>query len=210
MTFRGPIFFLVLSLAPAFAIGQCPSGGDNPHAESICGLAIGMRPDQVLAIMKRRPDEGRVEGDSVVTIWKLPEGNVVTVLFRKKQYVVTVGIEYHPALIAKDLKLPNSVEEHPSFEIYDPGSKLEYQRGQAEDGKLAWRREVKHPNGYTFEVGFLSASRFKVGLQFFENIVESKYLTVRKAHLEQLDKAMASAAKKAEPDPGGPHGNPTR
>ncbi|HYL86105.1 MAG TPA: hypothetical protein VE263_17910 [Candidatus Angelobacter sp.] len=69
---------------------------------------------------------------------------------------------------------------------------------------------MKHPNGYTFGMGFLAVSRFKVGLQVFQDIVESKYLTVREAHLEELDKAMASAPKKLTPDPGGPHGNPPR
>lgn len=208
MTFRWAIFFLTLSLAPAGAKAQYPSGPENPHADTICGLAIGMSPDEVLATMKRAPDGGKVEGDSVNTVWKLPEGNVVTVLFRKKQYVVSVGLAYHPALMVQDLKLPNSVQAHPSFEVYEPGSKLEYQRGQTEDGRRIWRREVKHPSGYTFEVGFLSASSFKVGAQFFESLVESKFITVRKDYLDKLDKAMASAPKKLAPDPGAQDGNP--
>lgn len=208
MRYQWLLVLAILFLAPFSAVAQCPCGPENPHADTICGLAIGMKPDEVLATMKRAPDRGRAEGDSVITIWKLPEGNVVTVLFRKKQYVVSVGLEYHPALMVQDLKLPNSVQAHPSFEVYEPGSKLEYQRGQTEDGRRIWRREVKHPSGYTFEAGFLSASSFKLGAQVFESVVESKFITVRKDYLDKLDKAMASAPKKLAPDPGAQHGNP--
>jgi hypothetical protein len=110
--------------------------------------------------------------------------------------------------MVQDLKLPNSVQAHPSFEFYEPGSKLEYQRGQTEDARRVWRREVKHPTGYTFEVGFLSASSFKVGAQVFESVVESKFISVRKDNLDKLDKAMSAVPKKPVADPGTQHGTP--
>jgi len=205
MASRARLVSLLLSLVPITAGAQCPSGPEKPHAETICGLSIGMKPDEVLAIMKRPPDAGKEEGEDIVSAWKLPKGNVVTVRFRKKQYVDMVAVEYHPSLMAPDLELPSSKHVleggRPSVRNDDLGTRLEYQRDETQNGeKIIWYRQVKHPSGYTFEIGFQSASRLKLGEQLFQSVVESKYITVRKGYLEKLDEAMSAPAKKPATD----------
>lgn len=186
----------VLFLAPLPASSQCPTGPENIHADTICGLSIGMKPDQVLALMKRPPDEGQeVQGD-IVSMWKLPKGNILVVRFRKKQFVGALSLDLHPELMARDLELPSGVEEadlsSSPAHVYDSKRKFEYRRNETQNAEnVIWFREVKDPAGYTYEVGFKSASKLKVGDQFFQKTVASKFVTVRKAYLEKLDQAMS-------------------
>jgi hypothetical protein len=206
-----------LFLAPLPTPSQCPSGPENIHADTICGLSIGMKPDQVLDLMKRPPDEGQeVQGD-IVSLWKLPKGNILVVRFRRKQFVGALSLDFHPELMARDLELPSDYEERAlsssPVHTYDPKRKFEYQRNETQNAEtLVWYREEKDPRGYTYEVGFQSASRLKVGERFYKNVVASKFITVRKAYLEKLDQAMSPPrpnspdATRAPPaDPGGNH-----
>jgi hypothetical protein len=207
MAFRARIVSLLFFLVPITAGAQCPSGPEKTHADTICGLSIGMKPEEVLAIMKRPPDAGQEQGEDIVSAWKLLKGNVVTVRFRKKQYVGAASLDFHPELMARDLELPSSVQQARAAHAYDAGTRLEYQRDETQNGeKIIWYRQVKHPNGYTFEVGFESASRLKVGERLFQSVVESKYITVRKAYLEELDEAMSAVPKKPASAPNTPPG----
>jgi hypothetical protein len=203
----------VLFFAPLLAISQCPSGPENIHAETICGLSIGMKPDQVLALMKRPPDEGQeVQGD-IVSLWKLPKGNILVVRFRKKLYVGALSLDFHPELMARDLELPSDYEEKSlsssPAHTYDPKRKFEYQRNETQNAEtLVWYREEKDPRGYTYEVGFQSASRLKLGERFYKNVVVSKFITVRKAYLEKLDKAMSPPGPNSPDATTAPPANP--
>ena len=155
-----------------------------------------MKPDQVLATMKRAPDEGQeVDGD-IVSLWKLPKGNILVVRFRKKQFVSALSLELHPELMARDLELPSAFEEEYVSGIpertYDPKRKFEYRPNDTQNAdNVIWFRQIKDPAGYTYEVGFQSASRLKVGERFYKNVVASKFITVRKAYLDKLDQAMS-------------------
>jgi len=189
-------------LASLPAESQCPSGPEDIHANTICGLSIGMKPDQVLAIMKRPPDEGQEQNGDIVSAWKLPKGNILVVRFRKKQFVGALSLDFHPELMARDLELPASrVEELPlgtSGSRYDPKRKLEYHIAETQNSEnLIWYREVQAPGGYTFEVGFQSPSRLKkLGERFSRAVVASKYITVRKGELAKLDEAMSTPPAK--------------
>jgi len=197
MTHRRILVLSVLLLASLPAESQCPSGPEDVHADTICGLSIGMKPDQVLTVMKRPPDEGQELNGDIVSAWKLPKGNILVVRFRKKQFVGALSLDFHPNLMARDLELPATREEElPSLGpaiLYDPKRKLEYHLAATQNAdNLIWYREVKASGGYTFEVGFQSASRFKLGERFSRVVVASKYITVRKADLAKLDEAMSA------------------
>lgn len=219
MIYRWLIALSIPFLLPLSAAPQCPSGKEKIHTDSICGLRIGMKPDEVLAIMQRPPDAGQEQGDEIVSAWKLPKGDILTVRFRKKRYVGMLGLGFHPTLMARDLELPSAAEEQfagrrpPTHTLTggpehasDPRRNLEYRRDETQNGeKIIWYREVKDPGGYTFEVGFESASRLRLGERFFQNVVASKYITVRKPDLEKLDAAMSAAPNKPPANPGTPH-----
>src|SRR5690348_14370863 len=63
------------------------------HTASICQLTLGMTPAQVLDTMRRPPDAGQEQAGDIVSGWKLPGGNLLTVRFRKKQYVSALSLD---------------------------------------------------------------------------------------------------------------------
>jgi hypothetical protein len=213
--------FLVLSVIclvvsffcrEATAQTQCDVRRDL-HTSSICGLGLGMTPAQVLDIMKRPPDIGQEQEGDIVSGWKLPGGDFLSLRFRKKQYVSVLALDFHPARRATDLGLPTAFEDqyasggvggtalagraYPSTtgsQLKDnPNLKPTYHRDQTQNSEnVVWYREETAPAGYKMEIGFYSASRLKAGERSYQNDVATKYVTIRKPELDKFDRAMES------------------
>jgi len=187
------------------------------HTLSICQLTLGMTPSHVLDTMKRPPDAGQEQGGDIVSGWKLAGGALLTVRFRKKQYVSALSLDFHPLLRASDLGLPTAFEDqygsggvdgiglagrnYPTTsgsQLKDnPKLKLAYRRDETQNSeRVIWYRE-DNSAGYKQEIGFLSASRLKVGERVYQNDVATKYVTVRKPELEKFDRVMERAATSA-------------
>lgn len=184
---------LVGSLGAAF--GQCDKKLGEVHSAYICGLTIGMTPQEVLVVMKRPPDAGQVQGEDIVSGWQLPGGDFVSVRFHKKQFVSYLTLDYHPIRQRRDLWLPSDYE-HTRISIVPertntPGVQFEYEVDETQNGeRLVWYRQLKEPRGYDIEIGFRSSSRLKEGERDYKNQVTSHYIGVRKAELPRFEKAM--------------------
>lgn len=210
--------FLLLVGWQGAAFGQCDKNLEEVHSANICGLTIGMTPQQVLDAMKRPPDVGEVQGEDIVSGWQLPGGDLLSVRFRHKQYVSTLALDFHPVMRNTDLGLPSALEEsHASISSRPIDNsrtvaranrdlsttrnsyvKLSYHRDETQNGeRIVWYREEKAPVGYKIEIGFYSASRLKEGERIYQNDVASKYVTVNKSELPNLDRAMSSQATQA-------------
>jgi hypothetical protein len=188
------------------------------HALSICQLTLGMTPTEVLETMKGPPDVGQEQAGDIISGWKLPGGELLTVRFRKKQYVSALSLDFHPLLRASDLGLPTAFEDqygsggvdgiglagrnYPTTsgsQLKDnPKLKLTYRRDETQNSeRVIWYREENNSAGYKQEIGFLSASRLKAGERVYQNDVATKYVTIRKPELEKFDRAMERAATSA-------------
>jgi hypothetical protein len=191
---------------------QCDTKRDL-DASSICGLDLGMTPVQVLDAMKRPPDIGQEQQGDIVSGWKLPGGDLLSVRFRKKQYVSELALDFHPARRAADLGLPTAFEDqyasggvsgtdlagraYPSTtgsQLKDnPKLKLTYHREETQNSeRVVWYREEKAPEGYKMEIGFYSASRLRAGERIYQNDVATKDVRISKPELAKFDRAMES------------------
>jgi hypothetical protein len=196
----------------ASAQTQCDTKRDL-HAPSICGLDLGMTPAQVLDAMKRPPDIGEEQQGDIVSGWKLPGGDFVSVRFRKKRYVSVLTLDFHPARRATDLGLPTAFEDqyasggvsgtelagriYPSTtgsQLKDnPKLKPTYHRDETQNSeRVIWSREENAPEGYKREIGFYSASRLRAGERIYQNDVATKYVTISKPELAKFDRATES------------------
>ena len=192
------------------------------HTASICQLTLGMTPAQVLDTMRRPPDAGQEQAGDIVSGWKLPGGNLLTVRFRKKQYVSALSLDFHPMLRATDLGLPTAFEDQYASggmegtnlagRTYPTGSgsqlkdnpklRVSYHRDETQNSeRVIWSREENNPAGYPQEIGFLSASRLKAGERVYQNDLATKYVTVRKPDLEKFDRAMEHMANSSTAKP---------
>jgi hypothetical protein len=207
--------FLMLLVALGAALGQCEKTLEEVHSANICGLTIGMTPQQVLEAMKRPPDVGQVQGEDIVSGWQVLGGDLLSVRFRHKQYVSMLTLDFHPVMRNTDLGLPSALEEsHASISsrpidnsrtvaranrdlstTHNSQVQLSYHRDETQNGeRIVWYREEKDPAGYKLEIGFYSASRLKEGERIYQNDVASKYITVNKSELPNLDRAMSLQA----------------
>jgi hypothetical protein len=200
---RTLLVFLMLAGSLGTASGQADKKLGAAHSVYICGLSIGMTPQQVLDAMKRPPDVGEVQGDDIVSGWQLPGGDFLSVRFHQKQFVSYLTLDYHPVRERRDLWLPTEYE-HTRISIVPertntPGIQFEYEMDETQNGeRVVWYRRQKEPRGYDIEIGFQSSSRLKVGERDYKNQVTAKYVAVRKAELPRFEKAMM-----ASPNPPG-------
>jgi hypothetical protein len=175
----------------AAAQAQCDTKRDL-HSSSICGLDLGMTPTQVLDAMKQPPDIGQAQQGDIVSGWKLQGGDFLSVQFRKKQYVSTLTLDFHPMRRATDVGLPSAVEDQSAGSSF-PYLRRDYHRDETQNSeRVIWSREEKNSAGYKEEIGFLSASRLKDGEHVYQNSIATKYITVRKPELAKFDRAMES------------------
>jgi hypothetical protein len=219
--FRSSLFSLfVLVGSMGAAIAQTDKSPGEEHMAHICGLRIGMTPEEVLNTMKRPPDVGEVRDEDIVSGWQMPGGDFLSVRFYKKRFVSYLTLDYRPTRQRRDLSLPSDYEHNRVNIIteraspvtgspqridivpehtYTPGIHLEYEVDETQNGeRLVWYRPQKEPKGYEIEIGFQSASRLKVGERNYKNEVTSKYIAVRKSELPKFEKTMM-----ASPNPSG-------
>jgi hypothetical protein len=203
------ISFLLLVAWLGTATGQKAKQLGEEHSTYICGLEIGMTPQQVLDAMKRPPDVGEVQGEDIVSGWQMPGGDFLSVRFYKKQFVSYLMLDYHPTRRRRDLWLPSNYERmlfSLSQAANTPGIQFEYEVGETQNGeRLVWYRQQKDRRGYDIEVGFQSSSRLKVGERDYKNEVTSKYIAVPNVELPKFEKAMMAT----QPPPGAQPGTKT-
>ncbi len=168
--------FLLLVGSLGTVFGQDDKNLGDAHSAYICGLTIGMTPQEVLVVMKRPPDVGQVQREDIVSGWQLPGGDFVSVRFHEKQFVSYLTLDYHPVRQRRDMWLP---------------SQFEYEIDETQNGeRLIWYRQQKEPRGYNIEIGFQSGSRLKVGERDYKNQITSRYVAVRKTELRKFEQAM--------------------
>ncbi len=186
--------FLLLVGSLGTVFGQDDKNLGDAHSAYICGLTIGMTPQEVLVVMKRPPDVGQVQREDIVSGWQLPGGDFVSVRFHKKQFVSYLTLDYHPVRQRRDMWLPSQFE-HTRFSVVPetntPGIQFEYEIDETQNGeRLIWYRQQKEPRGYNIEIGFQSGSRLKVGERDYKNQITSRYVAVRKTELRKFEQAM--------------------
>jgi hypothetical protein len=85
------------------------------HQPSIHGIRIGMTTEQVLSLLGgRMPDVRKDEKDEIVVFWKLENGDVLQVNFRKENYVSHIALQFKPPRQTNDfwlVKLKDSTHQ---------------------------------------------------------------------------------------------------
>jgi hypothetical protein len=216
--------FFVLVGSMGAAIAQTDKRLGEEHTAYVCGLTIGMTPEQVLNAMKRPPEVGEVRDEDIVSGWQMPGGDFLSVRFYKKRFVSYLTLDYRPTRRRRDLSLPSDYEHNRVNIIteraspltgspqritivpehsYTPGIHLEYEVDETQNGeRLVWYRLQKEPKGYEIEVGFQSASRLRVGERNYKNEVTSKYVAVRKSEMPKFEEAMIATQTPPGTQPG--------
>lgn len=181
---------LVLGTTATFA-----QSSDEDHKASIRGIEIGMDAQQVLDRLGRMPDGRKDEKDDVLLFWKVEEGNILQVTFRK-EHVSHLGLQYAHARPVNELWLqPLYSAPGGDLTARDPRLRIDYLATETADKlRSVWTLEQKSKPGYRVEIQFLSASRKKLGDRFAD-FVEFKYVTVSKTDLKKFDEVYKDAGK---------------
>lgn len=184
ITKLGTIWLLAASIA-------WPQGLEEDHKTSIHGVEIGMDAGQVLDHLGRMPDGRKDEKDEAQLFWKLENGDVLQVSFRK-EHVSHLGLHYKNLRPTTDLRLvPLPSLGGSELTARDPRYRADYRPTETQDKmRTVWTRREKSEASYNIEIEFLSSSRAQSGDRFGE-FIEFKYVTVPRDDWKKFDQAFA-------------------
>lgn len=92
--------------APAApAANEPPRRPEHPHSAQIYGVRVGMTAQDVLERLGRMPDRREDKNGEIVCTWKLPNNDVLQVVFRNENFVARAMLQFRPVRPLNDFGL---------------------------------------------------------------------------------------------------------